>query len=489
MRRLFEWLGERLNPIVVLEARRGLRTRVFSVAFSLLLVGCLVVAMIAYGAYASGEDDVGQASFVAFYGCLAVVGFFILPYGAYRSLSREREEQTWPLLVLTRMGPARILNGKLGSSLLQALLYASAVAPFLLFSYLLQGIELLTVVLILGASVIALAFLIAVAVAAASLAESRIWRGIVHFAVLGGLACATVMSIVIVGVLVEQAGRSGLEREMVWAVAIGCGVMVAYGIVLFAVAISRLTFDSDNHAFWPRLSLLLHFVATATPIWIVGLRNPDDAGVALAGLGLLHAFAAGLFLASTPPGSSRRLIQQPPRFSLLGLLLPGAKRGLRFAVLLIALFAGAGATLLLQDNGSVDDELCVVATLATQTLFFLCLPLLFGRGLLKRLLPTPAHLRVFTLFFLAVGLGGPPLAAVVLGFDIDDEALNILNPIVVLDHYRRAEELVFIWPLGPAMFLIADRVLARRDREALARLAAPAPESKPKPEPATLAAA
>ena len=93
--------SERVNPIVLNEVRRGLRTKVFSVAFVILLVACTVTSLIAFGVYEPGSGSVGQSAFIALFGGLSVVSFFMLPYSAYRSLSREREEKTWPLLVLT----------------------------------------------------------------------------------------------------------------------------------------------------------------------------------------------------------------------------------------------------------------------------------------------------------------------------------------------------------------------------------------------------
>lgn len=137
--------GDRLNPLVVKELRQGLRTRVFWVCFGLMLLACLAVALVAYvdtreGAYARR----GQGYFFSFFVCLGVAHFFVIPYSAYRSLAREREDETWVLLVLTGLGPRRILRGKVASFLVQAALYASAAGPFLLFSYFLNGITLPT---------------------------------------------------------------------------------------------------------------------------------------------------------------------------------------------------------------------------------------------------------------------------------------------------------------------------------------------------------
>ncbi|HSP77147.1 MAG TPA: ABC transporter permease, partial [Myxococcaceae bacterium] len=174
-------LGDGLNPLVVKEVRQGLRTRVFWGSFGLMLLGCLVVSV---GAYATvrerGFAEHGDDFFLAFYVCLGVVHFFIIPYNAYRSLAREREDETWVLLVLTGLGPRRILRGKVASYLVQAGLYASAITPFLLFSYYLNGIELPTILLVLVLGAAWLLFLTVVGVCVATLADGRMWRSLVH---------------------------------------------------------------------------------------------------------------------------------------------------------------------------------------------------------------------------------------------------------------------------------------------------------------------
>ncbi|MBI5548851.1 MAG: hypothetical protein HY901_33630 [Deltaproteobacteria bacterium] len=87
------------------------------------------------------------------------MGFFMLPYSAYRSLSREMEDKTWPLLVLTGLSPRRIVAGKVGTTALQALLFA----------YLQQGVSLVVVAVVLGTSIAWHLFLTVAAVTAATM--------------------------------------------------------------------------------------------------------------------------------------------------------------------------------------------------------------------------------------------------------------------------------------------------------------------------------
>ena len=67
----------------------------------------------------------------------------------WRSLASEREDGTFELLSITALNSRQIVTGKLGSSVLQMLVYYSALAPCIVFTYLLQGIDIITIVLML----------------------------------------------------------------------------------------------------------------------------------------------------------------------------------------------------------------------------------------------------------------------------------------------------------------------------------------------------
>ncbi|MBI5544866.1 MAG: ABC transporter permease [Deltaproteobacteria bacterium] len=465
-------LSERANPIVLQEVRRGLRTRVFSVVFVLLLVSCAVIALIAFGVYEPGSSSVGKGTFVAVFGGLSVVGFFMLPYSAYRSLSREMEDKTWPLLLLTGLSPRRILAGKVGSTALQALLYASAIAPFLLFAYLLQGVSLVVVAVVLGASIAWHLFLTVAAVTAATLGETRLVRGAMHFVVLGGLLWGAGAGFGYGTAMVMNNSSSDLETMLIIA-GVGSWLVLSYGLVLFAVAVSRLTFEADNHAFWPRLALLLHFLGCAALCFGIELptRSHLHLGFVLGLLGSIHAFMAGLFSATTRPGLSKRLRSQRPRFTLAGLLLPGAANGLHFAMVLVLLFAVAGIGLTALEGTSSDQEreVLTLVLLAAMALIYLSLPIAVGRGWLRRWMVAPAFLQALGVLILVAAVGIPPLGALIADTKVNDPMLNLFNPILgatnVYDD-KGTEAVAVLWVVALGLLFWAQRVSAARDREA-----------------------
>ncbi|HEY0093834.1 MAG TPA: ABC transporter permease, partial [Archangium sp.] len=324
---MLERLGDRLNPLVVKEVRQGLRSRLFWVSFGLMLLACFILSMVAY---ASTRDDVsspeGQGFFFAFFFCLAVVHFFIIPYSAYRSLAREREDETWVLLILTGLGPRRILRGKVASFLVQAGLYASAVGPFLLFSYYLNGIDLPTILLVLGLGAGWLVFLTVVAVCAATLADGRIGRALVNLVLLGTLGLSLLYSLIAAWFLSEQGYRSTTrDAEFLLGTSAFLWVMLSYGWLLFETAAARLSLATENYTHGPRLALTVQLLVSGvllTGLWLMDTPGPGSAGATNI-LGCLHLTLTGIFVATDVDGQARALRTSTRPWSLLR---PGAVR-------------------------------------------------------------------------------------------------------------------------------------------------------------------
>ena len=92
----------------------------------------------------------GPFMLTGYYVVLAVPLLLIVPFVAFRSLAAEREDGTYELLSITTLSSRQIVTGKLGSAILQMLVYYSALSPCIAFTYLLRGIDILTIVLLLG---------------------------------------------------------------------------------------------------------------------------------------------------------------------------------------------------------------------------------------------------------------------------------------------------------------------------------------------------
>ena len=154
---LLDRLGDHLNPILVKEARQAMKSRQFVITFSLLLIfGWLwTVLFISFGVPAIYYAPVGAGVLMGYYLVLSVPLLIVVPYAAFRSLAGEREDGTYELLSITALSSRQIVLGKLGSAVLQMMVYYSALAPCIAFTYLLRGIDIITIALYLFYSLLA----------------------------------------------------------------------------------------------------------------------------------------------------------------------------------------------------------------------------------------------------------------------------------------------------------------------------------------------
>ncbi len=422
-----EALADKVNPIIVKEVRQGLRTRVFWVFFSLMLVACLFISLGFFGTAEVGTTS-GEAAFISFFVCLGGVQFFVIPYSAYRSMARETEEETWVLLTLTGLGPRRILSGKLGSSVLQGSLYASAAAPFLLFSYYLNGIDLPTIVVGVVAAVAYQVFLVSVSISVATLAESRIVRAMLHFVVLGLLLFGVSTGIGLSSGLAEMARRmlaSGTFWLVTSAVVLG---LVSTAVLLFETAAARLSLATEEYARGPRLA----FVTQVTGLFgyfLWGWTMGTDADVLVVGAVVCAAYLlfAGVMVMTDRDGMSRSHWVDGARWSLLK---PGALRGYTCVVLAVVVVGGLFIGLAERTSLGVQERLVVLASPAF-VLLYLGASNVIARWVPRLANQTPAVVRLTFLALVVVGCGLPPLAGQIIS-EPDDLVLNALNPLMGL---------------------------------------------------------
>jgi hypothetical protein len=467
--RAAERVADRVNPIVVKEVRQGLRTRTFWIFFAVMLLANLTISLVAWAA-AEESARIGQGAFIGYFVCLACVQFFVIPYSAYRSMSREAEEETWVLLTLTGLGPRRILAGKVGSFVLQGALYASAAAPFLLFSYYLNGIDLLTIVAALAGAAGYHLFWVAVAVSMATLAQVRVVRGLLHFVLLGLLLLGLGLGIGF-GVGAAEASRRLFADGVFWLVSSALlfgGVTT--GMVLFELAAARLSLPTEDYARGPRRWFLVQVVGLLASFllgyWTVGDLEVLEAGaVCSAG----HGLFVGLAVAADRDGMARTHWAKGGRRSLFT---PGALRGYVLVVLCLLGVGGVYAVAGLEKAFTRPGEMGVICAAPAFALIYFAAPQVIARWVPHS--PSQTALLVpvlaFGLFVLGVGL---PMLVGALFAEADDVTFNLLNPIIGLGNIERAKDdapTLVLWPWTAALGLVAwsFAALRRRDVELLA---------------------
>lgn len=422
-----------VGPIVVKEVRQGLRAKVFAIFFGTLLVVCLAMALVAL---AQATDSAGIAYGKEFFGgyltALGAVTFFVIPFVAFRSMVRELEDETWVLLTLTGLGAISIVRGKWVSAMSQALLFGSACAPFVLFSYFLNGIDIVQVVTALVLATGWSALLTAVAIAVATQAHSKLGRTVAHFVVLGLLGMGTMGGIGFAWVIAEE-GQKLVNNDAFRNFTIALGLF-SWGItwLMLESAAAGLALPSEPASRGPRIAYaIVGLLGLAYGLVVFVLEG--GTGRDAAGGQVVTSFfftIAGVFCVSEADGWPRQAASG-------GWLKPGAVRSFWLAMVMLVgsaalwgfLFAGHGS------SSSNEKALrAIVAALAYPTLY-LSLAVLIGRLSPLRKLGEPAATRIAFVLSVVVGVVGSMVMALAAEGRANGKTMNALNPLVGMVHF------------------------------------------------------
>jgi hypothetical protein len=341
--RLDQWLdraSEKLNPILVKEARQALKSRQFVVTFTLLLLCGLTwtfvgVAMLMPGIYYKPS---GAFMLAGYYAILTVPMLLIVPFTAYRSLAGEREDGTYEMLSITTLSSRHIVTGKLGSALLQMLVYYSALSPCVAFTYLLRGIDVVTIVILLVHMFWVSVLVSAIGLMVATLSRLRHVQVLLSVALLIGLLTVTITWWVWTTAFIGESNVVPLIDAEVWIVqAMIISLGISYIVFFVLVAAAQLSFASDNRATRLRAVMLVQqtlFVGWMAYFWV------DDGFpgflYVLLTVAAVHWMTAGAFMtgewAQLSPRVQRALPQSFLGRCLLTWFNPGSGTGYVFAV-------------------------------------------------------------------------------------------------------------------------------------------------------------
>lgn len=121
------------NPVFVRELRESLRSRRFRrllvVATALLGLGTLAGAGLLASDPSLGRAAIGRGIYHLFFSGALLLVCVAAPIVASTAVSREREDGTWDLVLLTRLGPERIVTGKFLALFTSMSLVLVSVAP------------------------------------------------------------------------------------------------------------------------------------------------------------------------------------------------------------------------------------------------------------------------------------------------------------------------------------------------------------------------
>ena len=352
--RWIERSGEKLNPILVKEARQALKSKQFLITFILLLIcgwgwSLMAVAILGRNVYYAPS---GPFLLVGYSIILTVPLLLIVPFAAYRSLASEREDGTFDLLSITTLSSRQIVSGKLGSAVLQMIVYYSALSPCIAFTYLLRGIDIITIMLLLFYTFLASLILSVFGLLVATITHIRHLQILLSVALLLGLVAATIGWCALAIALVTEADSAPYDESEFWIgqLAFVTGY-VAYFVLFLLAAGAQLSFASDNRSTKLRVVMLVQQVLFTGWVMYYWLTYRWDEipffFMSCAGIHwmLMGALLTGV-LAHLSPRVKRRLPQSYMGRAFLTWFNPGSGTGYIFAVVNLAALAllanGAG---------------------------------------------------------------------------------------------------------------------------------------------------
>ncbi|HEY0874317.1 MAG TPA: hypothetical protein VGD94_12660 [Vicinamibacterales bacterium] len=343
-RPLLAWLEDKsdlLSPIVVKEVRQIVRGREFNYAFGASLVVGLGVAFFGAADALAGNGTAGRWTFTALMFGLAVLGIGVVPLGAFSALRNERMEQTLDLVTLTALSPRRVIIGKLLAQGVKLLTLFAAIAPFIATSFLLGGIDFLTILVWLLIVFMWSLWGSALCLFLSTLFKSRAMSGIVFGAF--GLALFLLFLLVrsAVGVIRFGGTPGPLSPGTApwWVLAVMGSICVVTMINLVLLAENRLTLPTENRVTRLRAGFFVQFLLIIG--WMLTFINetPNLKSNAVEGLvilGGLHLTLVAIFTVSEDLVVPRRVLQQLGRTKgwswLAALFMPGGGRGATYVL-------------------------------------------------------------------------------------------------------------------------------------------------------------
>ena len=295
---------------------------------------------------------------------LALPLIVVVPFGAYRSLAAEQETRTYELVSITALGPRQIIAGKLGSAAAQMSVYLSAVSPCLAFTYLLRGIDFLTIFLILFWIVMASLGASAVALLLATITPRNQFQAIPMVAVIIGLILGFWGVVAAAITFLEEHGDFLYRESGFWIFnAALLTFFLAYFVMICEAAAARISFVADNRSTRLRIIMVLQYlllVGWFTIMWKIEPYYDRSSILVFLIIAGIHWYVMGALMTGETPRLSSRVKRRLPR-TFLGRMFftwffPGPGTGYALAICgqLSALLTAAVAYVVLETAAAVN---------------------------------------------------------------------------------------------------------------------------------------
>jgi len=471
-------LSDRVNPIVVKELRQAVRSRIVTGVFLFFLVVQLAIVALALllGDSAGESLSAGRGLAAALYSFMMFVCIIFLPVYSGLRLAWERSDTRRDLMFATAISAGAVVRGKmLTAAMIVALIY-SACAPFMVFTYLLRGIDLPTIFTMLGLGALYILASVQFILFLACIPTSRVAKillGLAGLAVIlwtsGSAAITTSMMLAGPMFFFGAPAAGSIWTPLVW------------GIIALVLAMGYLHVASVSILQPPSANRMLMVRIYVTAVWLVGgavavgwsYVTRSTIAVGIWAWGSTFFFAASLLVGVSErqtwgPRVRRRIPRFLPARGLALLFFSGAAGGVLWAMLALALTWLTLWVMMrlivlshaLPAPSQVPEE--VIPGLAGVACYAVAYTLTAGllrRGIVRLGARFPHYYTwVLALALAALGSSVPLLLLLVLAYGSDnlwslmegDSPLTFLNPVYLGEESGRAARIAFVglWAAG-----------------------------------------
>jgi len=339
--RQLDFLSDYLNPILVKETRQALKSRQFAVTFALVLLASWLWSLFAiymrYPGILYSPD--GPFLLIGYYDILLFPLVVIIPFSAYRSLASERDDGTFELLSISTLSPRQIIMGKLISSILQMIVYLSALAPCIGFTYLLRGIDIITITYVIAIAFFGSVLLSAIGLVLSCATSKKHWQSALTVVVILLYLFLFFFSLGIAfETIYESTGWRQFDNSDFWLTSAAVlSIYLGLLCLVVEVAAAQITFESENRAAGIRITALIVQFVTMGWFGYFWIRHDEiEIAIPMVVLPVIYWFVLGVFMNGESDVLSPRILRSIPS-SIFGRWiwnwkLQGGERGYFFAV-------------------------------------------------------------------------------------------------------------------------------------------------------------
>ena len=436
-----QFVDDRMNPIVVKELRQAVQSRFVTV----VLVLFLAVELFTIAAFMLASDNIGadfqmgRNVFVALEVMLLGTCLLFVPLYAGIRLAAERSATNVDLLFITTIRPASIIWGKFLAGLIVTVLIYSVCAPFMVLTYLLRGIDIPTILLVLGIDLLVIIATMQLALLVASMRLTLVLKILLAILAFNGVIGLFSLTVSLTTTMLYFGGGPDFGSWDFWGPALPRLTTCLAGIgLMFFFSVALISPPSSNRALGVRLYLTLVWVVSGAICYLIATMTGEQGYILAWSTISVLLFSLMLFIVINERDVwTSRLLRTVPKRAWLRPLAFLFYSGSAGGVILFTLLIAASLVVLYYYHHAVlfrTHEFML--TWSNFSLYCLCYALsgvLLVRYALKKYVAITATF-VISLFLMTLAVIVPPLVTFFIdpsGWDHGTPGWLIANPLGV----------------------------------------------------------